>query len=372
MHNQDLQAALPACDEVSCEKQNRLGLITLNRPGRRNAISHEMRQKITAAFKIWVDDPDIYTILFKADDEQFFSSGSDVKQIYEASKHSRQQALDLFREIYEFIWTIECYTKPVISIINAAVMGGGVGLTQSGTHIIAGENYSWSMPEAKLGLFPDVAVTHQLARMPGETGKYLGLTGHSVNRYDALYLGLLEFCIDADQFETIIEAQRYAEPVDSLLDRIKQNPATLIEKSEIKSRQALITSVFSKPTIEEIIKELEQLTSGDEKQAEWAKSVLKDLSDASPISLKITLKAIERAKSMELHQVLEQDYNLAHHILDDPDFLGAVEAKLVNKTAPVWQPAELSDVSETITNRYFQIISEDKLNLPPRELGVDQ
>ncbi len=34
--------------------------------------------------------------------------------------------------------------------------GGGVGISQYGTHRVAGENYTFSMPETLIGLFPDV------------------------------------------------------------------------------------------------------------------------------------------------------------------------------------------------------------------------
>lgn len=368
MHNIDAEQTVMNCEELTCEKQNRLGLVTINAPKQRNAINVAMRQKLISTYKEWVEDPHIYTIIIQSEDAQFFSSGANVKEVFEKAQISNKAALDCFKDEYETIWAIECYTKPVVALINGKVMGGGVGISQYGTHIVAGENYAWSMPEAQIGLFPDVATTHILAKMPGAIGTYLGLTGTSVNRYDAVYLGLLEFCIDAEKFETIREAIREAEPVDRLLDDMNQT----IEKSDIEANEPLITRIFSKPTVEEIITALIEVSEEEPENKEWALETLASMEAACPLSLKVTLKAIQNAKDFSVDQALEQDYDLAKHFIEGENFLPAIEAKLINKTAPTWNPPSLKKVSDEMVDQYFVSKGEETLNLPPREFGVDQ
>ncbi len=368
MHNIDAEQTVTNCEELTCEKQNRLGLVTISAPKQRNAINVAMRQKLISIYKEWVEDPHIYTIIIQSEDAQFFSSGANVKEVFEKAKISNKAALDCFKDEYETIWAIECYTKPVVALINGKVMGGGVGISQYGTHIVAGENYAWSMPEAQIGLFPDVATSQLLAKMPGAIGNYLGLTGCSVNRYDAAYLGLLEFCIDGEKFESIREAIREAEPVDRLLDDMNQT----IEKSDIEAKEPLITRVFSKPTIEEIMAALIEVSEEEPENKNWALEALANLEAACPISLKVTLKAIQNAKSFSVDQALEQDFTLAKHFIEKDNFLPAIEAKLINKKSPTWTPATLEEVSDEMVGQYFIDMGEEKLNLPPREFGVDQ
>jgi enoyl-CoA hydratase len=367
MHNMDLEQSEIDCDELTCEKQNRLGLVTLNAPKQRNAINVAMRQKLIGTYKKWVEDPDVYTILLQSDDTEYFSSGANVKEVFEIAQKSKKQALNCFKNEYETIWAIECYTKPVVALINGIVMGGGVGLSHYGTHIIAGENYAWSMPEVKIGLFPDVATTYLLANMPGAIGTYLGLTGHSVNRYDAVYQGLLEFCIDASKFETIREGIREAKPIDPFLDGMNQT----IEQSDIEKLEPVITRVFSKNTVEEIVGGLIEVSEDEPENKDWALKALQDIKEACPLSLKVTLKAIQKAKSLGVDGALRQDFILAKHFIEGENFLPAIEAKLIHKSAPTWSPVKLEDVSVEMVEQYFTDPTEETLNLPSRELGVD-
>lgn len=350
---------------LTCAKQGRLGLVTINQQKSRNAITSDMRNSLISAYREWVEDPDIYAVVVESADENWFSSGSDLKEVYALLQESEQQALDLFQAEYETIWAIECYTKPVIALINGKNMGGGVGISQYGTHIVAGENYAWSMPEVKIGFFPDVAATRLLANMPGAIGTYLGLTGRSVNRADAVYLGLLEHCIDFQHFEAIKQAMRDAEPVDRYLDDRNQAP----EQSTLEAMEPVISGIFGKPTIEDIIQALKNL-EGEHK--EWASSVLSELTSYSPTSLKVTLEAIRRAKTMQFEEALQQDYQLASHFLQNNDFKTAIKARLIDKTEPVWQPDNLSALSDDLVSAYFTNISDKKLDLPSRELGVDK
>lgn len=57
-------------------------------------------------------------------------------------------------------------------------MGGGVGISIHGKYRVATETSLFAMPETQIGLFPDVGVSHFLARMPNSLGMFLALSGH--------------------------------------------------------------------------------------------------------------------------------------------------------------------------------------------------
>ncbi len=366
MHKEDGFMLNAASDKkIQFIEQNRLARVLLSHTKRKNAICESMRADLLVQYKKWVEDADIYAIVIESADPTMFASGGDLFEIYEVYEQSLDQAIGLFKQEYETIWAIDTYTKPLISLVNGPVMGGGVGFVQYGTHLIAGESFSWSMPETKIGLFPDIGILHLMAQMPGAIGIYLALTGRSIARDDCYYLQLLEFCIDSDQFETIKRALDEAEPVDPILDGLHQPP----QASDLQVMEPVITKVFSQGTMEEIV---ESLKSIDTEYQVWAQEVLVELDQASPLSLKVTLEAIKRAKSLSFDQTLEQDYVVAQHFLNDSDFIPTIKAKFIDKTSPTFTPHTLEQVSDEMVASFFSPTDAPKLHLPARELGLDK
>ena len=63
-----------------------------------------------------------------------------------------------------------------VNVIFAPPVGGGVGLVAPAPFRIATENTVFSMPETKIGYFPDVGASYFMAKLDGELGTYLALT----------------------------------------------------------------------------------------------------------------------------------------------------------------------------------------------------
>jgi 3-hydroxyisobutyryl-CoA hydrolase len=53
---------------------------------------------------------------------------------------------------------------------------------------VATERCSVSMPETKIGFFPDVGASYYLSRLDGQIGTYLALTGTPLSARAALYV----------------------------------------------------------------------------------------------------------------------------------------------------------------------------------------
>jgi 3-hydroxyisobutyryl-CoA hydrolase len=65
-------------------------------------------------------------------------------------------------------------------------VGGGVGLAAHASFRIATENTIFSMPETKIGYFPDVGASYFLSRLDGELGTYLALTSDQLKGREVL------------------------------------------------------------------------------------------------------------------------------------------------------------------------------------------
>lgn len=348
--------------DISIAVDRCVAVITLSRTRSLNALTAEMRRRIADAVPAFARDPQVYAVLLQSTSPKAFSAGSDVREILGLRAQSRDAARKAFVDEYSMNWLLECFSKPTISLINGMVMGGGVGITGFNTHRVAGENYSWAMPETLIGLFPDVGAMHALARM-GSTGAYLALTGRSVRRADAFRLGLATHCIGERQFARIAEELALANPVDPLLDDLHED---CHDAEPLAEFQDVIDNAFSASTVEDIVS---RLRAGQGPKRAWAHEVAADLERRSPMSLKVSHRFLKEAAAFDIRQTLSMDYRLACRFLDGPDFAEGVRAALIDKDGkPAWRPTRLQDVTPAMVDAYFAPLpAGEDLILPPRE-----
>ena len=75
---------------------------------------------------------------------------------------------------------IKEYPKPYVALIHGITMGGGVGVSVHGSHLVASERTMFAMPETGIGLFPDVGGTYFLAPHAWGTWHVFGVDGRQV------------------------------------------------------------------------------------------------------------------------------------------------------------------------------------------------
>jgi enoyl-CoA hydratase len=334
-------------------------IVALNRPQVLNALTDAMRTQLAAAIPLWERDPQVYAVLIGATG-QAFCAGGDVREIAQWARADLAKARRSLAAEYSLNWSLDCFTKPILSLIDGAVMGGGVGITLYGTHRVAGEGYRFAMPETGIGLFPDDGVTQVLARMPHEIGMYLALTGRSIGPADAYRLGLVTHCIPAGLFGEIRTAVSDADPVDPVLDARHQDPGP----GELGGLEPVIARCFSADTVEGILARLGTETGAT---ADWAGGVMAELAQRSPLSLKITHRHVRIARGLDLRATLIADFRLAWRCLEGQDFSEGVRAFLIDRDrAPKWQPARLQEVTEAMVDRYFAPLGAEELTLASR------
>ncbi|MBV9262343.1 MAG: enoyl-CoA hydratase/isomerase family protein, partial [Pseudolabrys sp.] len=177
---------MAADDDILFERRGTAGVVTLNRPQALNAVTHEMVRALRDHLDRWAADETITrVIVVAAAGSRAFSAGGDIRALTDLGKAGKHdEALAFWRDEYRLNTVIKNYRKPYISLIDGIVMGGGVGISVHGSHRVAGDRYSFAMPEVGIGFFPDVGATWFLPRMPGETGLYCALTGERFNAAD--------------------------------------------------------------------------------------------------------------------------------------------------------------------------------------------
>lgn len=346
---------------IDITQNGALHVVTLNRPKALNALTTDMRAKVSALLPKVARDPMSYAIAIRSGGGRAFCAGGDVRQIVSLSQQDQALGRKAVAEEFYLSWQHECFSKPTISLIDGLVMGSGVGITAYGTHRVAGEDYRFAMPETAIGLFPDVGVSYLFSHMPDHIGLYLGLTGRRIGRAAAYDLGLVTHCIDQSAFDAIIEEVADVQPVDPVLDTRHQHPGP----SELDPVRDTIRHCFSADSVEAIISRLEAV-SGPNK--DWAREVIEDLNAKAPLSLKVTFEHIQSTGDVGLRQTLITDYTLVSRFMLSHDFPEGVRAALIDKDGnPRWQPAHLSDVSPDLVKEMFQAVPGNNYALPTRD-----
>ena len=164
--------------------------ITLNRPRALNALNADMCLAISEALLAWRDDDRIGSVLIDGAGERAFCAGGDIRVVAESGKGDGAEARRFFHAEYRMNELLTRYGKPVVAFMDGVTMGVGVGLSLPARYRIATERTTWAMPEGDIGLFPDVGGGWHLARLPGEVGAWLALTGARLRSADCLDFGV--------------------------------------------------------------------------------------------------------------------------------------------------------------------------------------
>lgn len=348
-------------ETLAFSRRSAFALATFNRPRQRNALTRAMRSALAAAVPGWARDANLYAILLQSAVPAAFCAGGDVIEMVRLADDDPVAARAALAEEFRLIWLLECFSKPSVALIDGMVAGAGAGIAQVATHRVAGAAYSFAMPEVRIGFFPDDGVAHALARLPGEVGMYLGLTGRWIGRADAFALGLATHCIDAGDHETIRAGLADAEPVDPLLEALHRDPGP----GQLAPWREAIAHCFSGQSLAEI---RARLAAESGAARDWAQGVLADLDKASPLALAVTHRHIREAAARDLRQTLMLDDRLGGGLLFGADFREGVRALLIDKDgAPRWRPPRHADVSLGMVEALFAPRFGDELVLPTRQ-----
>ena len=146
--------------EIICEITGSCGVVTLNRPTALNALTLNMVREMAGALDRWEHNSRVNCVIVMGAGGKAFCAGGDIKILYDLGKAGRlAEQLVFWREEYRLNRRIKLYPKPYIALAGGIVMGGGAGLSLHGSHLIAGEDFIFAMPEAGIGFFPDVGAT---------------------------------------------------------------------------------------------------------------------------------------------------------------------------------------------------------------------
>lgn len=345
----------------------------LNRPFVLNALNASMGARLLKLYKSWEDNPDIGFVAMKGSGRAF-SAGGDIVTIVQLINEGKiEDCKEFFRTLYSFIYLLGTYLKPHVAILNGICMGGGAGVSIPGTFRLATDKTVFATPETLIGFHPDAAASFYLSHLPGYLGEYLALTGGKLNGAEMKACGLAtHYSLNAKL--PLIEEQLGKLITDdpSVIETSLENYGDLVcaEKTSVVHRIETIDKCFSHDTVEEIINALESEATGTNDT--WCNLTVKRLKEASPLSLKVSLRSIREGRFQTFDQCLAREYRMSLQGISKQisgDFCEGVRARMVDKDfAPKWNPPSLEQVSKDMVDQYFLPLSEfePELELPTK------
>lgn len=152
-------------ESIKLTVDNKIAVITINRPESLNALNAQVFIDLEKAFGILGSDRNVNCIIVTGSGEKSFVAGADIKEF---SDYDKEQAKTLSKRGHEVFETIENLSKPVIAAINGFALGGGLELALSCHIRYASENAKLGLPEVTLGLIPGYGGTQRLPKIVGK------------------------------------------------------------------------------------------------------------------------------------------------------------------------------------------------------------
>jgi len=349
-------------DEILFERRGAAGIVTLNRPKALNAVTHAMVLALRAQLDRWADDGAVARVVITATGDRAFSAGGDIRVLYDLGKAGKHaEALQFWRDEYPLNAAIKNFRKPYVALIDGIDMGGGVGISVHGSHRVAGDRFSFAMPEVGIGFFPDVGATWFLPRMPGELGTYCALTGERFGADDAVAASIATHRISSARFGELLEALTGTVSVDAVLAAFAEPAA----QGPIGGRRTTIDRLFAGDMVENILAALDREAASGRADAEWAQKTAATMRTKSPLSLKLALAQVRRGKSWDFGTCMRMEFRIVSRVIHGHDFYEGVRAVIIDKdNEPRWQPATLPDIGEGEVERHFAPLAGSELVLP--------
>ena len=207
---------------ILIEKNEGVGVITLNRPEAMNALSEALMEEMSSALDDFEADPAIGCILVTGS-EKAFAAGADIKEM-QSKSYMDAYLGDFITRNWERVTTCR---KPVIAAVAGYALGGGCELAMMCDFILCADNAKFGQPEITLGILPGAGGSQRLTRLVGKSKAMdMCLTGRMMDADEAERAGLVSRIVPAG--DLLDEAMKTAVKIAAM-----SRPAAMMIKESV-------------------------------------------------------------------------------------------------------------------------------------------
>jgi enoyl-CoA hydratase len=171
------------------EKDNGIGVVTIDRPKALNALNAATVNELAKMFDELAKDDSVKVVILTGSGDKSFVAGADISEMQPMGAMEGRDWGKLGQAVFN---KIENLPKPVIAAVNGFALGGGCEISMACDIRIASTKAKFGQPEVSLGIPPGFGGTQRLARLVGKgRAKELLFTGDVIDAEEAYRIGLV-------------------------------------------------------------------------------------------------------------------------------------------------------------------------------------
>ena len=175
-------------ETIIYETDERVAIITLNRPERLNALNLKLCGEVKDAVVKADQDQDIRVVIVTGAGGKSFSPGYDIKESAEQPKRNLTGWRDRLAQDFEFTYSVRNCSKPVIAMINGHCLGGALEFAQMCDVRYCSDDSTFGVVETRFSMG---IVTFVMPWVLGARCRELIYTGDTIGAAEALRIGLV-------------------------------------------------------------------------------------------------------------------------------------------------------------------------------------
>jgi enoyl-CoA hydratase len=168
---------------------DRVAVITLDRPERMNALSQKLCAELPAAIQAADQDPDVRVVVITGAGGKAFSAGYDIKESAEAPKRNLAEWRDRLNRDLVFTFAPWNCSKPVIAMISGYCLAGALEFAQMCDTRYCSDDSKFGVVETR---FSNGIATYIMPWILGNRCRELIYTGDTFDADRAFRLGLVD------------------------------------------------------------------------------------------------------------------------------------------------------------------------------------
>lgn len=178
------------------EKQDDIGILTVNRPDILNALNHAVLEELRDFLEHTARDNHITALIVTGAGNKAFIAGADIKEMQALSHTQMLDFCELGQQVTHLLENAHFMT---VAAVNGYALGGGLEMALACDFIYASQNAKLGLPEVSLGIIPGFGGTQRLSRAVGtRIAKEMILTGKHVGADEAKAIGLVNQVCEPD------------------------------------------------------------------------------------------------------------------------------------------------------------------------------
>lgn len=177
--------------------------VWLNRPDVRNAFNDELIAALTETFRQLSADSDLRVVLLGGRGKAF-CAGADLNWMRAMSGYSWEQNQADAQKLADMLWTLDQCPVPVVGRVHGDCYAGGMGLAAICDVLVASDNVTFCLSEARLGLLPATISPYVMRGLGHQASRRFMVTAERFSASQAHALGFVHELCTADALDATV------------------------------------------------------------------------------------------------------------------------------------------------------------------------